>query len=324
MARDREPEPVAAEPSCVDPRPVRGRPRHLPGARARSVEHDGRRGRAGCDRDRPADLRRVRGGRARALPRAPRRAAGHRARSTRTRTSTTSAAPAASSPHEDVESGGVPMLAPAGLPGARRQRERLRGQRDDAPRELHVRRRLPKAGPTARSAPGLGTTTSTGTITLIPPTVDITRTGQEETVDGVRIVFQLTPGTEAPAEMNFLLPRAARAVHRRERDPQPAQHPDPARRPRPRPARSGPATSTRRSTSSAPTPTSSSPPTTGRAGDATGSSTPRQAARPVRVPARPDPAAAQPGLHRRRDRRADRAAAQLAAEWHCRGYYGSV
>ena len=41
---------------------------------------------------------------------------------------------------------------------------------------------------------------------LLPPTVDITHTGQEETVDGVRIVFQITPGTEAPAEMNFLFP----------------------------------------------------------------------------------------------------------------------
>ncbi|MET9215321.1 MULTISPECIES: alkyl/aryl-sulfatase [unclassified Nocardia] len=53
---------------------------------------------------------------------------------------------------------------------------------------------------------GLGMTTSTGTVTMIPPTLDITRTGQEEVVDGVRIVFQLTPGTEAPAEMNFLFP----------------------------------------------------------------------------------------------------------------------
>ncbi|ONM46736.1 alkyl/aryl-sulfatase [Nocardia donostiensis] len=53
---------------------------------------------------------------------------------------------------------------------------------------------------------GLGMTTSTGTITLVPPTVDITRTGQVEEIDGVRIVFQLTPGTEAPAEMNFLFP----------------------------------------------------------------------------------------------------------------------
>ena len=33
-----------------------------------------------------------------------------------------------------------------------------------------------------------------------------TKTGQEETVDGVRMVFQLTPGTEAPAEMNFHFP----------------------------------------------------------------------------------------------------------------------
>ena len=53
---------------------------------------------------------------------------------------------------------------------------------------------------------GLGLTTSTGTISLIPPTLDITRTGQEEVVDGVRIIFQLTPGTEAPSEMNFYFP----------------------------------------------------------------------------------------------------------------------
>ncbi|WP_410873003.1 alkyl/aryl-sulfatase [Nocardia sp. A7] len=64
---------------------------------------------------------------------------------------------------------------------------------------------LPKA-PDAQIGCGLGMTTSTGTITLIPPTVDITHTGQEETVDGVRIIFQMTPGTEAPAEMNFLFP----------------------------------------------------------------------------------------------------------------------
>jgi alkyl sulfatase BDS1-like metallo-beta-lactamase superfamily hydrolase len=53
---------------------------------------------------------------------------------------------------------------------------------------------------------GLGSGTSTGTVGLLAPTVDITHTGQEETLDGVRIVFQLTPGTEAPAEMNFCFP----------------------------------------------------------------------------------------------------------------------
>lgn len=34
----------------------------------------------------------------------------------------------------------------------------------------------------------------------IPPTQEIHETGTERVIDGVRIVFQLTPGTEAPAE----------------------------------------------------------------------------------------------------------------------------
>ena len=53
---------------------------------------------------------------------------------------------------------------------------------------------------------GLGAGGSTGTYGLIAPTLTITRTGQEETLDGVRIIFQMTPGTECPAEMNFLFP----------------------------------------------------------------------------------------------------------------------
>ncbi|MEV0589599.1 alkyl sulfatase dimerization domain-containing protein [Nonomuraea sp. NPDC050310] len=61
-------------------------------------------------------------------------------------------------------------------------------------------------GPDGQIGAGLGQTTSTGTISLIEPTLSITGTGQEEVIDGVRLVFQLTPGTEAPAEMNFHLP----------------------------------------------------------------------------------------------------------------------
>jgi alkyl sulfatase BDS1-like metallo-beta-lactamase superfamily hydrolase len=62
-------------------------------------------------------------------------------------------------------------------------------------------------GPAGQIGSGLGQTTSTGTVTLIPPTLDITHTGQRLTVDGVDIEFQVTPGTEAPAEMNFYFPR---------------------------------------------------------------------------------------------------------------------
>jgi alkyl sulfatase BDS1-like metallo-beta-lactamase superfamily hydrolase len=54
---------------------------------------------------------------------------------------------------------------------------------------------------------GLGQTTSTGTATLISPTDTITKTGQELTIDGVRMIFQMTPGTEAPAEMNVVFPQ---------------------------------------------------------------------------------------------------------------------
>jgi len=64
---------------------------------------------------------------------------------------------------------------------------------------------LPK-DPKGHIGTGLGLAVSTGTVSLVPPTLDVTRTGQEELVDGVRIVFQITPGTEAPAEMNFQFP----------------------------------------------------------------------------------------------------------------------
>ena len=61
-------------------------------------------------------------------------------------------------------------------------------------------------GPAGQIGAGLGQTTSLGSIGLIPPTLEITHTGQEETLDGVRIRFQMTPGTECPVEMNFLFP----------------------------------------------------------------------------------------------------------------------
>jgi len=64
---------------------------------------------------------------------------------------------------------------------------------------------LPKS-PTGTLGIGLGAGGSTGTLGLIAPTQDITHTGQEERIDGVRLQFQMTPGTECPAEMNFLFP----------------------------------------------------------------------------------------------------------------------
>jgi alkyl sulfatase BDS1-like metallo-beta-lactamase superfamily hydrolase len=65
---------------------------------------------------------------------------------------------------------------------------------------------LLEPGPGGQVGAGIGLAASTGTVTLIPPTRDVERTGQVEEVDGIRMEFQLTPGSEAPAEMNFLLP----------------------------------------------------------------------------------------------------------------------
>lgn len=54
---------------------------------------------------------------------------------------------------------------------------------------------------------GLGQTTSLGTATLIEPTEIVDHTGQTLTIDGVKMVFQFTPGTEAPTEMNTYFPQ---------------------------------------------------------------------------------------------------------------------
>ena len=168
---------------------------------------------------------------------------------------------------------------------------------------------LPKSA-TGTLGIGLGAGGSTGTPGLIAPTHYITRTGQQEVLDGVRIVFQLTPGTECPAEMNFCFPdkralcMAENATHNlhnlltlrgaQVRDPRIwsrylaeaidlfARDADVAF-------------------------ASHHWPTWGTDRDRR---LPDRAAGPVRLPARPDAAADQPGLHPQRDRRNDRAAAR--------------
>ena len=49
---------------------------------------------------------------------------------------------------------------------------------------------------------GIGMGQSTGTVSYISPNDTIKQTGETRTIDGVTMEFQLTPGTEAPVEMN--------------------------------------------------------------------------------------------------------------------------
>ncbi len=105
----------------------------------------------------------------------------------------------------DVSSGRVPVLAPEGFL-EHAVAENVYAGTAMARRAAYMYGAALPVGPEGQLGAGLGMTTSTGTVTLIPPTHDVTATGQEEVLDGVRMVFQVTPGTEAPAEMNFLFP----------------------------------------------------------------------------------------------------------------------
>lgn len=64
---------------------------------------------------------------------------------------------------------------------------------------------LPK-GPEGSMGSGIGMGVAAGTRSLMPPTREIAETGTELVIDGVRVRFQVTPGTEAPAEMNLGFP----------------------------------------------------------------------------------------------------------------------
>ncbi len=65
---------------------------------------------------------------------------------------------------------------------------------------------LPR-GPEHSVGAGLGMTNPLGTISLIAPTRSVSRTGETLVVDGIEMVMQMTPGTEAPVEMNTYLPQ---------------------------------------------------------------------------------------------------------------------
>ncbi len=106
---------------------------------------------------------------------------------------------------EEVEERGIPVLAPAGFLHHAISENVFAGTAMGRRAAYMYGARLGR-GPDGQVGAGLGQTTSLGTVTLIPPNLDVTETGQEEEVDGVRMVFQLTPGTEAPSEMNFHFP----------------------------------------------------------------------------------------------------------------------
>ena len=62
-------------------------------------------------------------------------------------------------------------------------------------------------GPQGSLGSGLGTTSSSGEVTLILPTDIVEKTGQKLTIDGLEFEFLHAPGSEAPSEMHFYIPQ---------------------------------------------------------------------------------------------------------------------
>lgn len=100
----------------------------------------------------------------------------------------------------DVKSGKVKIYAPDGFMKEAVSENIMAGNAMSR-RASYMYGNLLKPNAKGRVGAGLGTTTSAGTVTLIPPTDYITHTGQEEVIDGLTYDFMMAPGSEAPSEM---------------------------------------------------------------------------------------------------------------------------
>jgi len=106
---------------------------------------------------------------------------------------------------EDVRAGKVAVIAPKGFLEAAVGENVIAGPAMQRRAMYQFGVALPKGEDGLVNA-GIGPGLSTGTTSLIPPTKEIGETGETMTIDGVKMVFQFTPGTEAPAEMNVWFP----------------------------------------------------------------------------------------------------------------------
>ncbi|MDT2763991.1 alkyl sulfatase dimerization domain-containing protein [Enterococcus asini] len=99
----------------------------------------------------------------------------------------------------------VPIYVPTGFTEAAIAENLITGQAMGRRSNYQYGPALPKA-PTGALAIGIGQGQSLGTVSFELPTHEITENGTIE-LDGLLLIMQLTPGTEAPAEMNTYLPQ---------------------------------------------------------------------------------------------------------------------
>ena len=107
---------------------------------------------------------------------------------------------------EQIASGKVPVIVPEGF-AEHAVAENVYAGKAMTRRANYQYGVLLEPGVTGKMAQGIGMGQSTGTVSYLAPTYEVTETGTVLVIDGVEMEFQLTPGTEAPAEMNTWFPQ---------------------------------------------------------------------------------------------------------------------
>jgi alkyl sulfatase BDS1-like metallo-beta-lactamase superfamily hydrolase len=107
---------------------------------------------------------------------------------------------------EEAAERGVPIVAPVGFLDAA-TRENLLAGPAMIRRVGFVYGRSLGLGPQGNVGIGLGKALGVGKAGVLPPTREVTATGETLMLDGVPFVFQLALGSEAPAEFTFYLPQ---------------------------------------------------------------------------------------------------------------------
>ncbi len=105
----------------------------------------------------------------------------------------------------DVRSGKIPLIAPADFLAHTISENVYAGNAMNR-RLFYQYGLLLPASPHGYVGQGLGQAVSAGAVGLIAPTRHVEADIEEIEVDGVRMVFQNTPNTEAPREMNTYIP----------------------------------------------------------------------------------------------------------------------
>ncbi len=107
---------------------------------------------------------------------------------------------------DQLASGKIPIIVPEGFEKYAVE-ENLYAGKAMGRRATYQFGVMLEPGITGTMAIGIGLGQSTGTTSYLSPTYEITESGETIVIDGVEFQFQITPGTEAPAEMNTWLPQ---------------------------------------------------------------------------------------------------------------------